>query len=63
MVRVFSTLISGQGFDPRFEYRAALKLVANIYPLNRPTKCEWLVTGLDQVNTLRNKKKIYLIGI
>lgn len=33
MVRGCPTLIGGQSFDPRFEYRAALKLVANIYPL------------------------------
>lgn len=33
MVRIFLILISGQGFNSRSGYEAALKLMVNVYPL------------------------------
>lgn len=51
MIRIFIILISGQRFDLCRGCGTTLKLVVNIYPLNRPTKYGGLVIRFVPIDT------------
>lgn len=50
MIRIFSVLTSGQGFDQRLEYKTILKLIP-AFIFYGPIKRKRLITGLTQLNT------------